>query len=418
MSTTRRRINQNHGKPSPISVFVPDNSETSAFVQKPFLNSVGNFASKLGYRDSNRLQQEAKQQNQEVCNIETELEKFTKQNLSNFIMNTSTDRTAEFVSVVNIYKEKRNADPQIRTQNNLNLNNKPGGGVAVVAQRQQFNAHAKVLGSDLAKTFEKLEKLTMLCKKRSLFDDRPIEISELTHIIKKDIDGLQLGITKLGECARQIPSLKGRSDVNKQTNTQVKELTNRIGVASKSFLNVMELRRENIKIQNERKSHFQGSSNSTSINDGVRKRKQNQPGQAFAAFTAENSNSLLLQDEKKAKENSNVPQDAIFGSNYQDTQLLVQEDIYLKEREQNMVSIESAIVDIGNVMRQLGMMVKEQSEVIGRIDQNVENAEMNIESAHGEILKYFQSVTNNRWLMVKVFGVLVTFFVIFVVFFA
>ena len=41
---------------------------------------------------------------------------------------------------------------------------------------------------------------------------------------------------------------------------------------------------------------------------------------------------------------------------------------------------------------------------------------MNVEAAHTEILKYFQSVTNNRWLMVKVFGVLIFFFLIFVVF--
>ena len=43
---------------------------------------------------------------------------------------------------------------------------------------------------------------------------------------------------------------------------------------------------------------------------------------------------------------------------------------------------------------------------------------MNVEAAHGEILKYFQSVTSNRWLMVKVFIVLIVFFVIFVVFLA
>ena len=43
---------------------------------------------------------------------------------------------------------------------------------------------------------------------------------------------------------------------------------------------------------------------------------------------------------------------------------------------------------------------------------------MNVEAGHGEILKYFQSVTNNRWLMAKVFGVLIFFFVLFVVFMA
>lgn len=53
-----------------------------------------------------------------------------------------------------------------------------------------------------------------------------------------------------------------------------------------------------------------------------------------------------------------------------------------------------------------------------RIDANVADAELNVEAAHNEILKYFQSVTNNRWLMIKVFAVLIFFFVFFVVFLA
>ena len=32
--------------------------------------------------------------------------------------------------------------------------------------------------------------------------------------------------------------------------------------------------------------------------------------------------------------------------------------------------------------------------------------------------RYFQSVTSNRWLMVKIFGVLIFFFLIFVIFMA
>lgn len=53
-----------------------------------------------------------------------------------------------------------------------------------------------------------------------------------------------------------------------------------------------------------------------------------------------------------------------------------------------------------------------------RIDANVEDTSLNVEAAHSEILKYFQSVTSNRWLMVKVFAVLIAFFIIFVVFVA
>ena len=43
---------------------------------------------------------------------------------------------------------------------------------------------------------------------------------------------------------------------------------------------------------------------------------------------------------------------------------------------------------------------------------------MNIEAAHGELLKYFKGVTSNRWLMIKIFGVVIVFFIIFIVFLA
>ncbi len=53
-----------------------------------------------------------------------------------------------------------------------------------------------------------------------------------------------------------------------------------------------------------------------------------------------------------------------------------------------------------------------------RIDANVEETQLNVEGAHAEFLKYFKSVSSNRWLMIKVFGVLIVFFIIFVVFMA
>lgn len=83
-----------------------------------------------------------------------------------------------------------------------------------------------------------------------------------------------------------------------------------------------------------------------------------------------------------------------------------------------MQNIESTIVELGSIFQQLAHMVKEQEETIQRIDANVEDTQLNVEAAHTEILKYFQSVSSNRWLMIKIFLVLIIFFIIFVVFFA
>ena len=45
-----------------------------------------------------------------------------------------------------------------------------------------------------------------------------------------------------------------------------------------------------------------------------------------------------------------------------------------------------------------------------RIDANVEETEANVKGAHRELLKYFQSVTSNKWLIIKIFFVLIVFF--------
>merc|ERR550519_2758732 len=93
-------------------------------------------------------------------------------------------------------------------------------------------------------------------------------------------------------------------------------------------------------------------------------------------------------------------------------------DEYYNSRADTMHTIESTIVELGGIFSQLAHMVKEQEEMVQRIDTNVENTALNVDMGHQEILKYFQSVTSNRWLMVKIFGVLIFFFVFFVIFMA
>ncbi|KIH61041.1 hypothetical protein ANCDUO_08694 [Ancylostoma duodenale] len=43
------------------------------------------------------------------------------------------------------------------------------------------------------------------------------------------------------------------------------------------------------------------------------------------------------------------------------------------------------------------------------IDSNVEDTAINIDAAHTELVKYFHNISKNRWLMIKVFGVLMQF---------
>lgn len=133
-----------------------------------------------------------------------------------------------------------------------------------------------------------------------------------------------------------------------------------------------------------------------------------------------NQGSLLLSEQHDYAIEMNPSQPLLQRQQQQSQQMIMYDESnnYVQERAETMQNIESTIVELGGIFQQLAHMVKEQEEMVERIDTNVQDAELNIEAAHGEILKYFQSVTKNRWLMIKIFGVLILFFIFFVVFLA
>ncbi len=135
--------------------------------------------------------------------------------------------------------------------------------------------------------------------------------------------------------------------------------------------------------------------------------------------------SVLLYDETTQKKSSNDPHSndestilnmELMQKQQMQKRLILNEDVdYLKDRANAMQTVEQTIVELGTMFNQLATMIKEQEEQITRIDSNVDDIDMNVTQAHSELLKYFQSVTSNRWLMIKVFSVLIVFFVIFIV---
>ncbi len=85
------------------------------------------------------------------------------------------------------------------------------------------------------------------------------------------------------------------------------------------------------------------------------------------------------------------------------------QDSYIQQRSHAIESIETTIAELGQIFTQLANMVAEQRETVQRIDDNVVDIESNINSAHGELSKYLAGMMSNRWLMLKMFGVIIVF---------
>ncbi|XP_064206198.1 syntaxin-5-like [Anguilla rostrata] len=295
------------------------------------------------------------------------------------------DRTSEFMSVCESLEGRRNGIQTCKPVPNA------------IRQRSDFTVMAKRIGKDLNNTFAKLEKLTIFAKRKSLFDDKAVEIEELTYIIKQDITSLNKQIAQLQELVRSRSSQNGRH-VQTHSNSIMVLLQSKLASMSNDFKSVLEVRTENLKQQHSRREQFSQS--------------------LLPAFPLETSNpnsSLLMLEDARRSMDVSIDMDP---RSSQQLLLINEQDSYIQSRADTMQNIESTIVELGFIFQQLAHMVKEQEETVQRIDANVEDTQLNVVAAHAEILKYFQSVSSNRWLLIKIFLILIVFFIVFVVFLA
>ncbi|XP_012562791.1 syntaxin-5 isoform X1 [Hydra vulgaris] len=295
------------------------------------------------------------------------------------------DRTVEFLSAVKSL--------QSRQVNGYKLNQRQNGRVV---NPSQFTLLSRQISQDIGNTFSKLEKLAILAKQKSLFNDKPVEIQELTYIIKQDINHLNQQIASLQQIAQNKDSSSSKN-VKTHSHTVVMSLQSKLANMSKDFKHVLEVRTENMKQQKNRREQFsQGA-----LTDNM--------------HISELSGNSLLNRPLGNNEAVALDMEPLLS---QHQQVYDHNDEYIKSRATAMESIESTIVELGGIFQQLAHLVSEQEEQIKRIDSNVEDTEMNVEAAHSELLKYFQSISSNRWLIIKIFFVLIVFFVVFVLFMA
>ncbi|KAL0359191.1 UNVERIFIED_CONTAM: syntaxin [Sesamum angustifolium] len=103
---------------------------------------------------------------------------------------TFRDRTSEFVSLSNTLRRVGgNALPPLQSQSN--------DPISVSLDRSEFNKKASRIGLHIHQTSQKIDRLSNLTKRSSIFDDRSKENEELTAWIKNDITGLNVAISDL-----------------------------------------------------------------------------------------------------------------------------------------------------------------------------------------------------------------------------
>ncbi|KAI6047808.1 t-SNARE [Pisolithus marmoratus] len=290
--------------------------------------------------------------------------------------------------------------------------------------KSEFSRMASSIAKDISTTTVKLGKLAQLAKRKTLFDDRPVEISELTFIIKQDIASINRQIAALQSFVKQR-NAQGSSTEGKQVDEHnhnvVMMLQSKLANTSMTFKDVLEVRTQNMKETKDRTEQFmhstaaaahQAPQNSVLLNgrydpmgDGSGSRPSSK-GKGRAPQTGD----VLAMDLDSA-EGGLAPNG---GSAFMQMQLVEQQDSYIQSRSTAIESIESTIAELGQIFNQLAHMVAEQRETVQRIDADTMDIASNVSGAQRELLKYYASISSNRWLMLKVFGILIVFFLVFI----
>jgi len=173
----------------------------------------------------------------------------------NMASNSSRDRTAEFRNTVRSLKG--------RNLNNGHLGLHRNGGL-VAREATQFMDIAKSIGKDITATYTKLEKLTLLARRKTIFDDKPVEIQELTYIIKQDIAHLNKQIGQLQTIAKAQRKDQGAHQQGHSTSVVV-QLQSKLAAMSNNFKQVLEVRTENLKSQRSRAEQFSSGGVTSSL---------------------------------------------------------------------------------------------------------------------------------------------------------
>ncbi|KAI1610658.1 syntaxin 5 [Exophiala viscosa] len=284
--------------------------------------------------------------------------------------------------------------------------------------RSEFARNAAQIGRGITATMGKLERLAQLAKRKAIFDDRPVEISELTYVIKQDLAGLNSQISSLQQLTQtQHPtaSQPRSADQEGQHNKNVVlMLQNKVTDVAANFKDVLEVRTKSIQASRSRTENFVSSVSARSQPhlDDTRSESPLYQNSGRQKTPQASTNDLLT------LEPSNTST-LMRNGTHSDQQLLLMEEAqpantYIQERGQAIETIERTINELGGIFGQLASMVSEQGEMLQRIDANTEDVVDNVQGAQRELLKYWNRVQGNRWLVAQMFGVLMIFFLLWV----
>lgn len=322
---------------------------------------------------------------------------------------TVRDRTQEFFATVESYQTLVSTSPPRINHRTTNESAKLSQNT--IEKSKRIHGLADRITDDIEEARQKIIQLEQLAKLTSNFRDERPNIQKLMLTIKQDIDNLNTNLKSLSVFVNQSFNLPQTHNFVMHHQQLLKVLTTRYTELGKSFNKAREVSTNHLQRQKKQReslgfgTHKSGHFRTVPLN---RLQKRRSKGAKFADGTSSENEALL----------SNKDESGHFLVQSQSQTQLYQGPVYNEQRALEAEHIESQLTEVSRMLTQFAGLVHEQGETIITIDSNVQKSIEHVEGAIEQLQKYLASLSGNRWLMIKVFTVLIFFAIIFTVFVA
>lgn len=263
-----------------------------------------------------------------------------------------------------------------------------GGGPDIPAPQpqvqSQLNAFSSEIGTEIHQASQKLQELRKMARAKGIFNDRTNEIQELTYSIKQDMERLGQKVEVLEKKAKGAGPNRS---YQAHSMNMVETLKARLVEVGKEFKDVLEVRTKALEQQDDRRKMY--------------------------SFTGSQASNPFGQKPRPMGNADDLEGGSSGGGGGQAMSL-----VYHNSRAEAMQSVQRTLGDLATMFQKLAVMVTSQEEMLQRVDKDVDDTLSNVEQGQEHLLRYFQHISSNRWLIIKVFMILITFVVFFVVFIA
>ena len=236
-----------------------------------------------------------------------------------------------------------------------------------------------------------INQLSSISKTSSSFNNRHIKTSNATMDIKKSLMDIETEIADIK--TKELSNNKINRFAKALLQNSIDILNSRTSDLSMKFKKLLELHASKIKQIEKRKTVLTPSSK-RNINNSFNEYATDFSGNNF------NEDDVLLE----VKE-----QQQTFEQ---------KESQYYQNRLKDVQVIEKTMSEISGMMNRLSQMTYEHSFLIENISRNTDIALDHVDKGEKEVKKILENVKNNRWLLIRIFMIIICVSVFYIIFMA